>query len=66
MEATGVEIKETGLLRGDAAKIARIHRVSRQHVLEVARGNRQGRSNLLDTIKRYQQRAQEVAASSPA
>lgn len=55
------EIKETGLRKGDAAKIARIHRVTRQHVLEVAKGNRPGRPALLDTIRRYQQRASDAA-----
>jgi len=59
MAPTETESKESGLLKGDAAKIARIHRVTRQHVLEVARGNRPGRPNLLETIRRYQQRAAE-------
>lgn len=66
MDGTATESKETGLRRGDAAKIARIHRVTRQHVLEVARGNRPGRPALLETIRRYQQRAQEIASATAA
>lgn len=57
-----IEGKESGLLKGDAAKIARIHRCTRQHVLEVARGNRPGRPALLETIRKYQQRAASAAA----
>jgi hypothetical protein len=60
MAATEIDGKDSGLQKGDAAKIARIHRVSRQHVLEVARGNRPGRPALMETIRRYQQRAAET------
>lgn len=57
MDLMATESKDSGLRKGDAAKIARIHRVSRQHVLEVARGNRPGRPNLMDTIRRYREKA---------
>lgn len=52
-----------GLRRGDAATIARIHRVSRHHVAEVAAGRRLGTDKLRATIERYRQRAaaQEAA-----
>jgi hypothetical protein len=65
MKAKDGPHKLTGLRRGDAAKIARIHRVTRTHVVEVASGERQGRATLLETIRRYQERAKtgaEVAA----
>lgn len=59
-------VAQTGLARGDAATIARIHRVSRQHVVEVAKGRRVGSAKLQATIARYRERAnreqQEVAA----
>lgn len=48
--------KPTGLLRGQASKIARIHRVSLQHVIGVARGDWTGRPALMRTIEDYQQR----------
>lgn len=57
MSAKSLPNKETGLRHGDAAKIGRIHRVTRNHVIEVAAGRRTGRPTLLDTIRRYQERA---------
>jgi hypothetical protein len=60
------EILSTGLRRGDAATIARIHRVSRHHVIECAAGRRVPlNKKLLATIERYRELArayQEVAA----
>lgn len=53
--------KQSGLKRGDASKIARIHRVSVQHVIEVARGNRAGRPALLKTIDCYRARSGEMS-----
>lgn len=52
--------KPTGLLRGQAAKIARTHRVSIRHVIGVARGEWNGRPALLKTIDEY--RARNIAA----
>lgn len=51
--------KETGLLRGDASKIARIHRCSPNHVHYVAKGVRNGKAALVETIHRYQQLASQ-------
>ena len=53
------ERKPTGLLRGQAAKIARIHRVSITYVLRCAKEGR-GRPALLSTIEEY--RARNIAA----
>lgn len=63
MSAKSLPNKDTGLLPGDAAKISRIHRVSRHHVGEVAKGVRPGRPALLDTIRRYQERARTQEAA---
>jgi hypothetical protein len=52
--------KPTGLLRGQAAKIARTHRVTIRHVIGVARGEWSGRPALLKTIAAY--RARNIAA----
>jgi hypothetical protein len=49
------ERKPTGLVRGQAAKIARIHRVSITYVLRCAREDR-GRPAILKTIDEYRQR----------
>jgi hypothetical protein len=56
--------KETGLMRGDAARISRRHGCSVTHVVEVAAGRRGGRPSLLNSIRRYQERAKlaQVAA----
>jgi hypothetical protein len=54
--------KDTGLRQGDAAKIARRHGVSRQHIAEVAAGRRPGRPAILTSIRRYQEKAKQVAA----
>lgn len=48
--------KPTGLVRGQAAKIARIHQVTIRHVIGVARGEWGGRPALLKTIEEYRQR----------
>ena len=48
--------KPTGLVRGQAATIARIHRVTLRHVIGVARGEWGGRPALLKTIEEYRQR----------
>jgi hypothetical protein len=56
--------KPTGLVRGQAAKIARIHRCTVRHVIGVARGEWGGRESLLKTIEEY--RARNVAAQQPA
>jgi hypothetical protein len=48
--------KPTGLLRGQAAKIARIHRVTIRHVTGVARGEWGGRPALVKTIDEYRER----------
>lgn len=63
MKRPTAEGKPTGLKRGDASKIARIHRVSVQHVIEVARGNRPGRSALHQTIALYRARCAESNAA---
>jgi hypothetical protein len=55
--------KPTGLLRGQAAKIARTHRVTVRHVIGVARGEWGGRPALVKTIEQYRDRN---AAASPA
>lgn len=52
--------KPTGLLRGQAATIARIHRVTVRHVIGVARGEWGGRESLVRTIDDY--REKNVAA----
>jgi len=49
------ERKPTGLVRGQAAKIARIHRVSLTYVLRCAREGT-GRPAILRTIDEYRQR----------
>ena len=49
------ERKPTGLVRGQAAKIARIHRVSITYVLRCAREGT-GRAAILRTIDEYRQR----------
>jgi hypothetical protein len=55
--------KETGLIKGQAKAIANRHRVTIQHVMEVAKGNRPGRAALLKTIEQYRERnAQRVVA----
>lgn len=56
--------KAHGLLRGDAAKIARIHRCSLHHVIEVAKGKRPGRQNLRATIERYREAAKRTVADN--
>ncbi len=61
MEQRGIVGKQSGLKRGDASKIARIHRVSVQHVIEVARGNRTGRPALIKTIESYRARSGEMS-----
>lgn len=62
------ERKPTGLLRGQAAKISRIHQVSISYVLKAAKTG-QGRPALLKTIEEYRARntaQQQAAAQSPA
>lgn len=66
MEPRGTDRKQSGLRRGDASKIARIHRVSVQHVIEVARGNRSGRPALCKTIDSYRARVSDATASPVA
>lgn len=56
MTLPSVQRKQTGLLRGQAAKIARTHRVSLQHVIGVASGKWGGRPALVKTIETYRQR----------
>jgi len=58
--------KPTGLLRGQAAKIARIHRCTVRHVIGVARGEWGGREALVKTIEEYRARNQQAAIASPA
>lgn len=58
--------KGTGLLRGDAAVIARIHRMSCHHVVEVAAGRRAGNERLERTIARYRAKAAALAAINDA
>lgn len=53
-------IPGTGLIYGQAAKIARIHRVSKQHVVESARGRRKPDEKLARTIEAYRQRNLEA------
>jgi hypothetical protein len=53
---------ETGLLRGQAATISRIHRVSITAVIKAAKSGR-GRPTLLKTIEEY--RARNIAAQQP-
>jgi hypothetical protein len=55
---------ETRLLRGDATRIAKRHKVSVQHVIEVAAGRRTARPTLLATIRRYQDRALETTRAA--
>jgi hypothetical protein len=57
---------ETRLLRGDASRIARRHRCSVQHIVEVAAGRRIGRPALMESIRRYQERAKLAAAQQEA
>lgn len=64
MKAKSGPRKETGLLYGDISKIARIHRVSLQHVREVAINKREGRPALLETIRRYQEKAKAALTDS--
>jgi hypothetical protein len=52
--------KPTGLLRGQAAKIARIHRVSVTYVLKCARKGT-GRPAILETIQSYRERNASAA-----
>lgn len=59
-------VPNTGLVRGQASKIARIHRLSVQHVLECARGNRQADERLARTIEDYRQRNLTAASTMPA
>jgi seryl-tRNA(Sec) selenium transferase len=59
------ERKATGLLRGQAAKIARIHRVSITYVLRCAKEGK-GRPALLATIEEYRQRNIAAAAADSA
>lgn len=56
--------KPTGLLRGQAAKIARIHRVTVRHVIGVARMEWGGRPALLKTIDEYRQRNQQASSDA--
>jgi len=49
------ERKPTGLVRGQAAKISRIHKVSITYVLRCAREGK-GRPAILRTIDEYRQR----------
>lgn len=58
--------RDTGLLRGDAAVIARIHRMSCQHVVEVAAGRRGGNEKLQRTIARYRAKAAALVAIDDA
>lgn len=55
--------KPTGLLRGQAAKIARTHRCTIRHVIGVARGEWNGRATLVRTIETYRRRNVEQAAA---
>lgn len=55
----------TGLRRGDAAKIARIHRVTINHVRLVALGERAGRDALVRTIDAYRRRAALASCDAP-
>lgn len=55
--------KPTGLRRGQAAKIARIHRCTVTHVTGVARGKWGGRPALVQTIEAYRQRNGTSAAA---
>jgi hypothetical protein len=54
---------KTGLRRGDLSRIARIHRVTRQHVFEVACSRREGSPKLTATIERYRAKAQQEVAA---
>jgi len=54
--------KPTGLVRGQAAKIARTHRVTVRHVIGVARGEWGGRPALVRTIESYRARNTSTAA----
>lgn len=54
---------ETGLIRGQVAKIARIHRVSETYVRRCAQTGK-GRASILATIDEY--RARNAAATRPA
>ena len=54
--------KPTGLVRGQAAKIARIHRVSITYVLKVARGELKGRPQVVATIQEYRDRNAQPSA----
>jgi hypothetical protein len=56
--------KTTGLRKGDASKIARRCKVSVQHVVEVASGNRPGRAALVKLIDAYRRRAAQEAPKS--
>ena len=62
MNAKALPHKETGLLRGDATRIAKRHKISVTHVIEVAKGERKGRPSLMEAIRRAQAAAGQVAA----
>lgn len=61
--AFGPEVKPNGLIRGQAAKIARIHKVSINAVLHCARTGK-GRPAILSTIEEYRARNAAIATSS--
>lgn len=63
----GPMVKPNGLIRGQAAKIARIHRVSINYVLQCAKSGK-GRPALLSTIEEYRQRnaAQQQQSTAAA
>lgn len=55
----------SGLRHGDAAELARQHGVTRQHVLECARGRRQGRAALMRAIAKARRAAMAERERSP-
>jgi hypothetical protein len=59
-------IPGTGLVRGQPSTIARIHRLSLQHVLECARGNRKPDEKLARTIEQYRERNAAVRSETYA
>lgn len=64
VSSLNAERKPTGLLRGQAAKIARIHQVSISYVLQAAKTGK-GRPALLKTIEDYRARNAAAAESQP-
>jgi hypothetical protein len=63
LSPSSTERKPTGLLRGQAAKIARIHRVSITYVLRCAQTGK-GRPTILSTIEEYRERNRQAAAAA--